>query len=85
MTIKMFLQEYVKAIRNGNAALFAGAGLSRPSGFVVWKELLRTLAESIGLNIDQEYDFPAVAQYVRNESGNRSTINESILEAYGKD
>lgn len=85
MTKKIFLQEYIKAIRNGNAALFAGAGLSRPSGFVVWKELLRTLAESIGLNIDQEYDFPAVAQYVRNESGNRSTINESILEAYGKD
>ena len=85
MKKKIFLQEYIKAIRNGNAALFAGAGLSRPSGFVVWKELLRTLAESIGLNIDKEYDLPAVAQYVKNESGNRSAINESILEAYGKD
>lgn len=85
MTKKIFLQEYIKAIRNGNAALFAGAGLSRPSGFVVWKELLRTLAESIGLNIDKEYDFPAVAQYVKNESGNRFAINESILEAYEKD
>ena len=49
-----FLQEYIKAIRDGNAALFAGAGLSRPSGFVDWKELLRPLAEDIGLNIEDE-------------------------------
>lgn len=69
---KQFLREYIKAIRNGNAAVFAGAGLSRPS------------AEDIGLNIDEEYDLTAVAQYVRNESGNRSSINSNILEAYGK-
>ena len=35
-TPKQFLREYVKAIRDGNAAVFAGAGLSRPSGFVDW-------------------------------------------------
>ena len=84
-TKKQFLREYIKAIRDGNAAVFAGAGLSRPSGFVVWKELLRPLAEDIGLNIDDEYDLTAVAQYVRNKSGNRAAINSTILEAYGKD
>ena len=84
VTKNKFLQEYLKAIRNGNAALFAGAGLSRPSGFVVWKDLLRPLAEEIHLNIDEEHDFPAVAQYVKNESGNRAAINESILDAYEK-
>ena len=31
--IKQFLRDYIKAIRDGNAAVFAGAGLSRPSGF----------------------------------------------------
>lgn len=83
-TIKSFIREYVKAIRNGNAAVFAGAGLSRPSGFVLCKELLRPLAKDIGLNIDYEHDLPAVAQYVRNKSGSRSAINATILEAYNK-
>ena len=84
-TRKQFLREYIKAIRDGNAAVFAGAGLSRPSGFVVWKELLRPLADDIGLNIDEEHDLTAVAQYVRNKSGNRAAINSSILDAYSKD
>lgn len=84
-TKKQFLREYTKAIRNGNAAVFAGAGLSRPSGFVVWKELLRPLAEDIGVNIDDEHDLTAVAQYVRNKSGNRAVINSTILDAYSKD
>lgn len=83
-TKKQFLREYIKAIRDGNAAVFAGAGLSRPSGFVVWRDLLRPLAEDIGLNIDNEYDLTAVAQYVRNQSGNRAAINSSLLDAYSK-
>lgn len=83
-TKKQFLRDYIKAIREGNAAVFAGAGLSRPSGFVVWKDLLRPLAEDIGLNIYDEHDLTAVAQYVRNKSGNRAAINATILDAYGK-
>ena len=70
-TRKAFYRDYIKAIRDGNAALFAGAGLSRPSGFVDWKELLRPLAEDIGLKIDDEHDLTLVAQYVRNKAGNR--------------
>lgn len=83
-TKHQFLREYIKAIREGNAAVFAGAGLSRSSGFVVWKELLRPMAEDIGLNIDDENDLTAVAQYVRNKSGNRAAINSAILEAFSK-
>lgn len=84
-TKKQLIREFVKAIRDGNAAVFAGAGLSRPSGYVMWKELLRPLAEEIGLNIDDEYDLTAVAQYIRNKSGNRASINSSIMEAYSRD
>lgn len=84
-TKEQFLREYIKVIRDGNAAVFAGAGLSRPSGFVNWKELLRPLAKDIGLNIDEEHDLTAVAQYVRNEYGTRSSINSTILEAFSKD
>ena len=41
------IREYTKAIREGTAAVFGGAGLSRASGFVNWKELLRPLAKDI--------------------------------------
>ena len=84
-TERQFHREFVKAIRDGNAAVFAGAGLSRPSGYVTWKELLRPLAEDIGLNIDDEHDLTAVAQYVRNNAGNRGNINDTIIDAFSKD
>lgn len=82
---QQFLREYIKAIRDGNAALFAGAGLSRPSGLVSWKELLRPMTDEIGLDIDEENDLTAAAQYVRNKSGNRAFINSSIMDAFSKD
>ena len=84
-TRKAFFRDYIKAIRDGNAALFAGAGLSRPSGFVDWKELLRPLAEDIGIKIDDEHDLTLVAQYVRNKAGNRSLINQSIMDAFNRE
>ena len=77
------VREYAKAIREGNAAIFGGAGLSRPSGFVDWKELLRPLAKDIGLNIDKEKDLLSVAQFYKNQK-NRTGINRAILEAFSK-
>ena len=82
---KAFFRDYIKVIRDGNAALFAGAGVSRPSGFVDWKELLRPLAEDIGLKIDDEHDLTLVAQQVRNKAGNRNLINQSIMEAFNRE
>lgn len=64
-----FIRKYTNAIREGNAAIFAGAGLSRTSGYVDWKGLLRPLAEEVELNIDKENDLLSIAQYCRNEAG----------------
>jgi hypothetical protein len=41
--LEEFYKEYTQALDEGYAALFAGAGLSRPSGFVDWKELLKDI------------------------------------------
>ena len=79
------IRKYVKAIREGNAAVFAGAGLSRPSGFVDWKGLLRPLAADIDLDVDRESDLLAVSQFYRNRKGNNTAINQAILEAFAKD
>ena len=67
--INDFISEYAKAISSSTAAVFAGAGLSCDSGFVNWKDLLRDIAQSIGLDIDKETDLISVAQYYKNEDG----------------
>lgn len=80
-----FVKEYVRAVSQGYAAVFAGSGLSRSSGYANWKELVRPLAEEIGLDVEKEHDLVAVAQYYRNERGTRSSINQRILNEFTKD
>ncbi|WP_336077191.1 SIR2 family protein [Paenibacillus sp. 203] len=81
-----FLKTYKIAIEDSTAAIFAGAGLSKPAGFVNWKELLRDIASDIRLNIDVEYDLIAVAQYHVNENGgNRGKINQTLIDEFTKD
>ncbi|RXR20190.1 SIR2 family protein [Flavobacterium stagni] len=78
---KRFIYEFVIEINNGDAAIFAGAGLSATSGFVNWKELLKDLADEIGLNVDKESDLISVAQYYCN-SFNRAKINDKIINEF---
>lgn len=72
--IKLFLQE----LQENNAAIFAGAGLSASVGYVNWKELLRPLAEELGVNVDTEHDLVSLAQYHLNDNG-RHRINQQLL------
>lgn len=84
--IDEFLRTYTRAIEESSAAVFAGAGLSKPAGFVNWKELLRDIATEIGLDIDKETDLIAVAQYHVNENGgNRGKLNQVLIEEFTKD
>ncbi|MBP5432489.1 SIR2 family protein [Ruminococcus sp.] len=85
VTKEELIREYTRAIQEGNAAIFAGAGLSRPSGFVDWKGLLKPLADSINLDVNKEHDLLSVAQYYRNRRGTRTSINQAIMNAFSKD
>lgn len=81
-----FIAEFLKEIEAGNAAIFAGAGLSAPAGFVDWRGLLRGLAEEMDLNIDLETDLVSVAQFHFNHAGaNRQRLNQAIIEALAAD
>ena len=83
--IQSFIRKFGKAVAQGNAAVFGGAGLSQESGFVNWKELLRDFATDIRLDIDKETDLISVAQYYKNEKGgNRNELNEEILNQFTK-
>ena len=80
-----FIREYTRAVSQGYAAIFAGSGLSRGSGFTNWKELVKPLAIDIGLDVDKENDLVSITQYYRNERGSRSSINQRILNEFTKD
>ncbi|KKR96940.1 MAG: hypothetical protein UU48_C0021G0005 [Candidatus Uhrbacteria bacterium GW2011_GWF2_41_16] len=78
-----FVDTYTKAIKENNAAIFAGAGLSIPAGFVNWKDLLRDIAADLNLDIDKENDLIAVAQYHFNEKGNnRHKLNQLLIDEF---
>ena len=80
-----FVRKYTRAVSQGYAAVFAGAGLSRGSGYTNWKELVRPLADDIGLDVEKENDLVAITQYYRNERGTRSSINQKMLNEFTKD
>jgi len=71
----------IKELRNSNLAIFAGAGLSRGSGFVDWKGLLKDIADELELDINREDDLVSLAQYHTNANG-RQSINELIVDEF---
>lgn len=78
------LRTYSAALAEGTAALFVGAGMSRPSGYVDWKNLLRETAEDLNLDVDKETDLVALAQYHINEHGSRSKLNQLLIDEFTK-
>lgn len=83
MKKEKFIKMYSTAIMNNDAAIFAGAGLSKSAGFVDWNQLINPFASEIGLDSNKENDLTQIAQYYVNENlGNRSEINERILNAF---
>jgi hypothetical protein len=80
-----FIDNYVKALRENNAVVFAGAGMSLANGFFDWKQLLSPITKRLGLDIDKEHDLTAVAQYfVDMQGGNRGELSQILYEEYGK-
>lgn len=84
--IEAFINNYVKALKEKNAVVFAGAGMSVSQGFFDWKRLLKPIADKLGLDIDEEqHDLTALAQYfVDDHGGVRGELDQILLEEYGK-
>lgn len=80
-----FVDKFVKEIKYDNAAIFVGAGFSKSSGFVDWKNLLKCVVEELRLNVEKEYDLVTLAQYYVNNNGNRSNLNDIVFEEFTKD
>ena len=82
--IETFIRKYINDIKSGSAALFAGAGLSIPAGFVSWKELISDIAYELELDIEKESDLISLAQYHLNEKGNQHKINQRIVTEFAE-
>jgi hypothetical protein len=82
--VDSFVRDYVAALREENAAVFAGAGLSIPAGLVDWRALLRDIASDIQLDVDRETDLIAVAQFHVNERGGRHRINQTLVTEFAE-
>jgi hypothetical protein len=79
------LRHFASELQSGDAALFVGAGFSRPAGYVDWNELMRDIASELGLSIEKESDLIAIAQYHVNERGGRARINRLLIDEFTKD
>ena len=77
------IDRIVRELEASNFAIFAGAGLSTPAGYVNWKELLRPLAIELKLNIDKETDLVSLAQYYVNENNSHSRLIERLIDETG--
>jgi len=80
--ILAFVRSFAEDIADGSAAIFAGAGLSVASGYVNWAELMREIANDLGLDVDRETNLVAIAQYHLNERGNRTRINQKLIDEF---
>lgn len=82
----IFVRDTLKELEEENVAVFAGAGLSMPAGYVSWGELLKPIAEELNIDIKKEYDLVSLAQYYINENlGNRSELNRRLIEVFTQD
>jgi hypothetical protein len=85
MKQSIFVKKYAKAVHDGYAAVFAGAGTSVGAGYLDWKALVKPFASELGLDIDKETDLVRVAQYyINDKGGNRGEINNEILNNFSK-
>lgn len=79
---RTFLKEYTRALREGDSALFVGAGISQAAGYVDWKQLLKEIAEELDLDIDRETDLVALAQFHVNRRGGRDRLNQLLIDEF---
>ena len=79
-----FLDNYLNAVINKHAAIFAGAGLSIPAGFVDYRALIKQLAEDVGLDSYREHDLARIVQYAINQAGGRARVNNTLIDGFAR-
>lgn len=82
MDKKVLIKKYCEALNEGRAAIFAGAGLSAPAGFVNWPGLLKDVAEELNFKIEPHTNLVELAQYYVNETKSTHELSGAILNKF---
>ncbi len=82
--IEAFIKDFVKDLSEDNAAVFAGAGMSKAAGYVDWPEMLRDIAQELGLQIEREHDLISLAQFHVNQLKGSAKLARKILEEFSE-
>lgn len=78
-----FIDTYARHLREGQAAVFLGAGLSMRAGYPSWRDLLKDIAEELGLDLELEADLPGLVQFHLNRaSRTRTRLTRTIEEHF---
>lgn len=81
ITTERFLKEYSEAIRDGDAALFVGAGISISAGYPSWIGLLKEIGDELGVASKDVHDLAALAQWSLNAHKGDHRIKDVINRA----
>lgn len=82
--IEAFVKDFVKDLEENNVAVFAGAGMSKSCGYVDWPELLRDIADELGLKVENEHDLISLAQFHVNERKSSAGLAKKILQEFSE-
>lgn len=80
--VEAFIRDFSKDLESGNAAIFAGAGMSKSAGYVDWPELLRDIAKELGLDVDREHDLISLAQFHVNQLKGSAKLARRVIEEF---
>ena len=72
------VREYVNALRNKNASIFVGSGMSMSIFNRDWKKLICPYARKIGVRLKNDNDFPFIAQSYVNSGNDESKFKLAI-------
>jgi Sir2- and TIR-associating SLOG family/SIR2-like domain len=80
---EVFIREFTRELHSKNAAIFAGAGLSKDSGYVDWRQLLKEIVQDLGLDPNKEHDLVTIAQYhINRAGGNKGHLTQTIFNHF---
>jgi hypothetical protein len=81
--IEEFVSKYLVELREDNAAVFVGAGMSKSAGFVDWIGLLSPIAKGLGLDAKKESNLIALTQYhINANAANRYQLNQLLVDNF---
>ena len=86
MDKETLISKFSESLVDNNGVFFIGSGISAPSGFPTWKELLEPLIKELNIKITNNDDLTEIAQYIVNKyTGNKGPLLSDIINAFKKD